>query len=85
MVKPKVTGKAAASAASANLKSGSTGGKTKTASGSALSQTKDPKKFSSTDAASAASAVLSDERTSKRSKSAAGSTLAQKASKTKGS
>lgn len=83
MGKPKVTGKVAASAASATLKSGSTGRKTKTASGSALSQTNDPKKFSSSAAASAASGVLNDGRTSKRSKMAAGSTLAQKASKRK--
>jgi len=73
----KVTSKPAASKASKTLRSGSTGKKSKTAGGSALSQTKAPKKQTSKRAASAASKVLRDGRTSKASKSAAGSALSQ--------
>ena len=78
MSKSKITGKGAASAASKTLRSASTSGRTKTSSGSALSQTGAPKKVSSAKAASAASRVLRDGRTSAASKSAAGSTLAQR-------
>ena len=79
----KVTGRSAASKASKTLRSGSTGRKSKTAGGSALSQTKAPKKQTSKRAASAASKVLRDGRTSKTSKSAAGSALAQTPKKKK--
>ena len=73
----KVTGKAAASSASKTIRSKSTGSKSKTAGGSALSQRKAPKKQTSGKAASAASKVLRDKRTSEASESAAGSALAQ--------
>jgi hypothetical protein len=78
MVKSKVTSKRVAKSASITLRSKSTGSKSKTAAGSALSQTKAPKKQTSKKAASVASSVLRDGRTSKTSKSAAGSALAQK-------
>lgn len=78
MTKSKVTGVKAASSASKALQSHETGDKTKTAGGSALSQTHAPKKSTSSAAASAASKVLRDRRTSKESKSAAGSALAQR-------
>ena len=74
----KVTQPGAASSASNTLRSKSTGGKSKSASGSALSQTKAPKKITSKKAATDASQTLRDGRTSKDSKSAAGSALAQK-------
>lgn len=80
----KVTRPKAAKKASSTLKSKSTGKKSKTAAGSALSQTKAPKKVTSKKAASAASAVLRDKRASKSSKSAAGSALAQRPSSKKG-
>ena len=54
-----------------------TGAASKTAGGSALSQTGAPKKQTSSAAASAASKVLLDGRSSAQSKSAAGSALAQ--------
>ena len=73
----KVTSKKVASKASKTLRSSSTGRLSKTAGGSALSQTKAPKKQTSKKAASAASKVLRDGRTSKASKSSAGSALAQ--------
>lgn len=78
MAKNKVTGRKAASSASKALQSQETGDKTKTAAGSALSQTHAPKKSASSAAASAASKVLRDGRTSKESRSAAGSALAQR-------
>jgi hypothetical protein len=78
MAKNKITGGKAASSASKALRSQETGDKTKTAAGSALSQTHAPKKSTSSAAASAASRVLRDGRTSKESKSAAASALAQK-------
>ncbi len=59
------------------IRDGVTGKKSKAAAGSALSQTKAPKKQTSSKAASAASKVLRDKRTSKGSKSAAGSALSQ--------
>lgn len=79
----KVTGRTAASKASSTIRSKSTGSKSKTAGGSALSQRKAPAKQTSAKAASAASKVLLDGRTSKASKSAAGSALAQTAKKKK--
>jgi hypothetical protein len=81
MAKPRTTGRQAAKAASKTLKSGSTGPKSKTAAGSALSQVKSPKKQTSPRAASAASKVMKDGRTAKPSKTAAGSALSQRASK----
>jgi len=78
MGKNKVTRGKAASNASKALRSQETGNKTKTAAGSALSQTHAPKKSTSSAAASAASKVLRDGRTNKESKSAAGSALAQR-------
>lgn len=78
MGKTKVTGPRAAKSASSVLRSKSTGAKSKTAAGSALSQTKAPSKVSSKNSASAASSVLRDGRTNKASKSAAGSTLSQR-------
>lgn len=80
----KVTGKKAATDASKTLKSESTSRKSKTAAGSALSQTKAPKKETTVKAARAASSVLSDGRTSRSSKAAAGSALSQRSTKTKG-
>lgn len=77
MAKGKVTGKKAASSASKTLRSGETGGKSKTAAGSALSQTAAPEKTTSKRAGKAASRVVSDKRTSKTSKTAAGSALSQ--------
>jgi len=73
----KVTSPKAASSASKTLRSKSTGETSKKAAGSALSQTKAPKKQTSAKSASAASKTLRDGRTSKASKSAAGSALAQ--------
>lgn len=77
MTKPKVTGSKAAASASKTLTNASTAPKSKTAAGSALSQTKAPEKATSKKAATAASKVLRDERTSKDSKAAAGSALSQ--------
>ena len=79
-MKKKVTGEKAASDASKTLKSGATSSKSKSAAGSALSQTKAPTKVTSAKAATAASKVLTDGRSSKASKSAAGSALSQKPS-----
>jgi len=78
MTKGKTTGRKAASNASKTLTDDSTGGKSKTSAGSALSQTKAPNKTTSKQAAHSASKVVSDGRTSKASKSAAGSALSQK-------
>ena len=83
MPKSKVTRPAAARSSSKTLKSPSTGSKSNTAAGSALSQTKAPKRVTSPKAAKAASAVLRGGRTSKASKSAAGSALSQAKSKKK--
>ena len=83
MAKSKVTRPKAARNASKTLRSANTGSKSKTASGSALSQTKAPKKGTSKRAASAASKVLRDGRTNKKSKSAAGSALSQRPSSRK--
>lgn len=78
MAKSRVTGRRAATAASKTLRSKSTGTKSKTSGGSALSQRNAPKKQTSTRAGSAASKVLRDGRTNKSSKSAAGSALSQR-------
>jgi hypothetical protein len=77
MANTKTTGSKAATSASKTLQSKVTGSSSKTASGSALSQTGAPKKQTSSEAATAASKVLRDGRTSAQSKSAAGSALAQ--------
>lgn len=73
----KTTGEKAASSASKTLASKVNGPKSKTASGSALSQTGTPKRQTRKKAATAASKTLTDRRTSKHSKSAAASALAQ--------
>lgn len=80
----KTTSAKVAKKASSVLRSESTGPASKTAGGSALSQTK-PGKVTSTGAAKKSSKVLEDGRTGAESKSAAGSTLSQKpaAKKTK--
>lgn len=83
MAKSKVTGVKAASNASKTLMNSSTATKSKSAAGSALSQTKTPAKVTSPKAASAASKVLRDGRASKATKSAAGSALTQKPTKGK--
>lgn len=83
MAKSKVTRPKAAKSASKTLLSKSTGSKSKSAAGSALSQTKAPKRVTSAKAAKSASAVLRDGRTSKASKSAAGSALSQRPSANK--
>lgn len=74
----KTTQPIAASNASKVIRSKSTGDNSKSAAGSALSQTKAPKKVTSAPAASASSNTLRDGRTSADSKSAAGSALAQR-------
>jgi len=81
MTRGKTTGRKAASNASKTLTDESTGGKSKTSAGSALSQTGAPNKTTSKPAARSASKVVSDGRTSKTSKSAAGSALSQKEGK----
>jgi len=81
MAKNKVTRSRAATNASATLRNEETGRDSKTAAGSTLAQTHEPKKATSDSAAKAASKVLRDGRTSKASKSAAASALAQKKSK----
>jgi len=73
----RLTSKAAAAASSKVLKSRSTGKASKTAAGSALSQTKAPHRVTSSSAAASASKTLRDGRTGKDSKSAAGSALSQ--------
>lgn len=76
----KVTSKKVATKASMTLQRKSTSANSKTAAGSALSQTNTPKKQTSAKAATAASKTLRDGRTSKTSKSAAGSALSQRPS-----
>jgi hypothetical protein len=73
----KVTSQPVAKKASQTLSSGSTGNTSKSAAGSALSQTDAPKKQTSPSAATAASKTLTDGRTSAASKSAAASALSQ--------
>ncbi|MCH8807064.1 MAG: hypothetical protein IH986_13370 [Planctomycetes bacterium] len=77
MAKSKQTRKKAATSASKVLRSKSTGKPSKSAAGSALTQSKSPKETTGKKAATAASKTLRDKRTSKASKSAAGSALAQ--------
>ena len=79
----KVTSEQVATNASQTLSSESTGKASKSAAGSALSQTAAPKKQTSAAAATAASKTLTDGRTSQVSKSAAGSALAQTPTKKK--
>ena len=81
MAKSEVTSKSAATSASKTLISASTGRASKSAGGSALSQTGAPNKVTSSKAGSAASRTLSDGRTSKTSKTAAGSALTQRPAK----
>ena len=73
----KETGKTAATKASKTLTKRSTSSKSKTAAGSALSQT-GTSRVTSKRAATKASSTLRDGRTSKMSKSAAGSALSQR-------
>jgi hypothetical protein len=73
----KKTGTTAAKAASKVLKSPDTGKNSKSAAGSALTQSRTNKESTSPRAASSASKVLRDGRTSAASKSAAGSALSQ--------
>lgn len=77
MANTKTTGSKAATSASKVLQSNATGTNSKTAAGSALSQTRAPRKQASAVAATAASKVLQDGRTSAQSKSAAASALTQ--------
>ena len=78
MADKKTTGSKAASKSSRTLRDKDTSRTSKSAAGSALSQTGTPKKTTSGKAATAASKTLRDGRTSKSSKSAAGSTLSQR-------
>lgn len=80
----KKTGTKAARAASKTLSSPDTGKASKTAAGSALTQSRTRKESTSPKAAKAASKVLRDGRTSAKSKSAAGSALSQAPSRKKG-
>ncbi|GJG87326.1 hypothetical protein tb265_25070 [Gemmatimonadetes bacterium T265] len=77
----KETSKRAATKASSVMTSGETGAKSKSAAGSALSQTGAPKKVTSPTVAKKASAALRDGRSSTATKTAAGSALAQARSK----
>ena len=77
MPKSKVTSRKAAKAASKTLRD-SDSAKSKTGAGSALSQTKTPKKTTSQKAASKASSTIRDDRINKTGKSASGSALSQK-------
>ena len=81
MAKSEVTSKSAATSASKTLTNASTGRASKSAGGSALSQTGAPSKVTSSKAGTAASRALSDGRTAKNSKSAAGSALTQRPNK----
>lgn len=83
MAKAKTTGKKAAKAASKTLRTEHTGGDSKAAAGSALSQTKAPEKTTSKKAAGSAADVLNDGRTNATSKTSAGSALSQKTKKAK--
>lgn len=76
-MKSKMTSPKAATAASKVLNSGSTGSASRTAAGSALTQSRTRGESTSPKAASAASQVLRDGRTSAASKTAAGSALSQ--------
>lgn len=81
--KIEVTGKKAASAASKVLRNPSASKAAKSAAGSALSQTKAPKKVTSPKAAKAASKTLRSSGASKSAKSSAGSALTQKPNRKK--
>jgi hypothetical protein len=72
------TSQSAARSASRVLDSSSSGRNSRTAAGSALTQSKAPRERTSANAASAASQVLRDGRTSADSKAAAGSALSQR-------
>ena len=72
------TGPKAAKAAARVLDNPSSGKASKTAAGSALTQSKAPKERTSAPAAKAASQVLRDGRTSAASKTAAASALSQR-------
>lgn len=79
----KMTGPRAAAAAAKVLNSPSTGSNSKTAAGSALTQSRTRGETTSPRAASAASQVMRDGRTSAASKSAAASALSQARGKSK--
>lgn len=79
----KTTSKSVATKASGPLKN-SNSQRTKSVSGSALSQAKMPKKVTSKEVAIKASKTLSDGRTSKTTKSIAGSVLTQRETKKSG-
>jgi hypothetical protein len=81
MVHSKETGPKAASNASKTLRDDETGRDSKSAAGSAMSQSKAPQKETSSKAAGSASDTLRDGRTNHPSKSAAGSALSQKPKK----
>ncbi|TYT27253.1 hypothetical protein FZO89_13860 [Luteimonas viscosa] len=76
-MKSKMTTPKAAKAAAKVLASNSTGRNSRTAAGSALTQSRTRGEATSARAASAASKVLRDGRTSAASKTAAGSALSQ--------
>lgn len=76
-MKSKMTSPQAAAAASRVLNSPSTGNASKTAAGSALTQSRTRGESTSPKAATAASQVLRDGRTSAASKTAAASALSQ--------
>lgn len=78
MAKIKITRPKAASRASKTIRSKSASSKAKSSAGSALSQTKAPKKVTSKKAASAASKTLRSSTASRSAKSAAGSALSQR-------
>ena len=81
MAKREVTSKSAARSASKTLTNPATGKSSKSAAGSALSQTGSPDKQTGASAGKSASKTLSDGRTSKDSKAAAGSALTQRPSR----
>ena len=78
MADNKQTGSKAASNASKTLRDPATGDDSKSAAGSALSQSDAKDKETSSEAASSASDTLRDGRTNESSKSAAGSALSQR-------
>ncbi len=80
MPKTKSTGSQAAKSASRTLRNPSAGGASKSAAGSALTQSKSSEVTSSA-AATAASKVLRDDRTGAAARSAAGSALSQRRKK----
>ncbi len=78
MTKPKVTGRAAARKSSKVVRNASSGSQARTAAGSALSQTRSPRRQTSAAAASAAGRTLRDPRASRAERSAAASALSQR-------